>query len=136
MFAADQPHAPAAIRIDLGAIFVSMELSKSTWLITSLSPGAGERMSKHIVRAGDIAGLMERFALLREKARVRTGQEFGFIVIQEAGLDGFWIHRVLGARRYRELCRRPGVDRNIAPAPPCKDRQDRWRSAGSCAARL
>jgi transposase len=38
---------------------------------------------------------MERFALLREKARMRTGQEFGFIVIQEAGLDGFWIHRVL-----------------------------------------
>lgn len=95
MLAADQPHAPAAIRIDLGAIFVSMELSKSTWLITSLSPGAGERMSKHIVRACDVAGLMERFALLREKARVRTGQEFGFIVIQEAGLDGFWIHRVL-----------------------------------------
>lgn len=95
MLATDQPHAPAAIRIDLGAIFVSMELSKSTWLITSLSPGAGERMSKHIVRAGDVAGLMERFALLREKARVRTGQEFGFIVIQEAGLDGFWIHRVL-----------------------------------------
>lgn len=95
MLAADQPHAPAAIRIDLGAIFVSMELSKSTWLITSLSPGVGERMSKHIVRAGDVAGLMERFALLREKARVRTGQEFGFIVIQEAGLDGFWIHRVL-----------------------------------------
>ncbi|MDZ4327829.1 MAG: IS110 family transposase [Pseudomonas sp.] len=95
MLAVDQPNAPAAIRIDLGAIFVSMELSKSTWLITSLSPGAGERMSKHIVRAGDVAGLMERFALLREKARVRTGQEFGFIVIQEAGLDGFWIHRVL-----------------------------------------
>ena len=95
MLAADRPHAPAAIRIDLGAIFVSMELSKSTWLVTSLSPGAGERMSKHVVRAGDVAGLMERFAQLRAKARVRTGQEFGFIVIQEAGLDGFWIHRVL-----------------------------------------
>jgi transposase len=95
MLAADRPHAPAAIRIDLGAIFVSMELSKSTWLVTSLSPGAGERMSKHVVRAGDVAGLMERFAQLRSKAQARTGQEFGFIVIQEAGLDGFWIHRVL-----------------------------------------
>jgi transposase len=95
MLAADRPHAPAAIRIDLGAIFVSMELSKSTWLVTSLSPGAGERMSKHVVRAGDVAGLMERFAQLRAKAQTRTGQEFGFIVIQEAGLDGFWIHRVL-----------------------------------------
>jgi transposase len=72
-----------------------MELSKSTWLIRSLSPGAGERMSKHVVRAGDVAGLMERFAQLRAKAHTRTGQDFGFIVIQEAGLDGFWIHRVL-----------------------------------------
>jgi transposase len=38
---------------------------------------------------------MGRFSLLREKARARTGQDFRFIVIQEAGLDGFWIHRVL-----------------------------------------
>ena len=93
--ASDRPHSPAAIRIDLGAIFVSMELSNSTWLMTSLSPGAGERMSKHVVRAGDVAGLMGRFSLLREKSRARTGQDFGFIVIQEAGLDGFWIHRIL-----------------------------------------
>ena len=34
------------IRTDLGAIFVSLELSRSTWLITSLSPGAGEKLSK------------------------------------------------------------------------------------------
>jgi transposase len=95
MLAADRPLAPAAIRIDLGAIFVSIELSKSTWLITSLSPGAGERMSKHVVRAGDIAGLMDRFTQLRVKAAKRTGQDYGLIVIQEAGLDGFWIHRVL-----------------------------------------
>ena len=54
--------APAAIRTDLGAIFVSMELSRRTWLITSLSPGAGEKMSKHAVVAGDVAGL---FAALR-----------------------------------------------------------------------
>jgi transposase len=95
MLAADRPLAPAAIRTDLGAIFVSMELSKSTWLVTSLSPGAGERMSKHVVQAGNVYGLMELFAQLRAKAQTRTGQEFGFIVIQEAGLDGFWIHRVL-----------------------------------------
>ena len=46
-----------AIRNDLGAIFVSMELSRSTWLITSLSPGAGEKMSKHTLPAGDIGAL-------------------------------------------------------------------------------
>lgn len=84
-----------AIRTDLSAIFVSMELSRSVWLITSLSPGAGEKMPKNSVRSGDVAGLLARFAQLCEKARVRTEQIFPIIVLQEAGLDGLWIHRVL-----------------------------------------
>jgi transposase len=92
---ADRAEAPTAIRTDLGAIFVSLELSRSTWLITSLSPGGGEKMSKQVVRGGDVAGLLERFARLREKARARTGKVFPFVVIQEAGLDGFWIDRAL-----------------------------------------
>jgi hypothetical protein len=55
----DQPEAPTAIRTDLGAIFVSLELSRSSWLITSLSPGGGEKMSKHTVRGGDVSGLLQ-----------------------------------------------------------------------------
>jgi transposase len=92
---ADRLDAPTAIRTDLGAIFVSLELSRSSWLITSLSPGAGGKMSKHPVAAGDIVGLFERFTQLKQKARARTGKDFPVVVIQEAGLDGFWIHRVL-----------------------------------------
>jgi transposase len=84
-----------AIRNDLGAIFVSMELSRSTWLITSLSPGGGEKMSKHTLPAGDIGALLARFSELGQKALTRTERSFPIIVIQEAGLDGFWIHRVL-----------------------------------------
>ncbi len=95
--AVDRPEAPTTIRTDLGAIFISLELSRSTWLITSLSPVGGEKLSKHSVRGSDVAGLLERFAQLREKARARTGEVFPLIVIQEAGLDGFWIHRVLRA---------------------------------------
>ena len=52
-------------------------------------------MSKQVVRGGDVAELLERFARLREKARARTGKVFPFVVIQEAGLDGFWIDRAL-----------------------------------------
>jgi transposase len=96
---ADGPDAPTAIRNDLDAIFVSLELSRSTWLITSLSPGGGEKMSKHSVRGGDVAGLLERFAQLQKKAQARTGRKFPIIVIQEAGLDGFWIDRVLQNER-------------------------------------
>ena len=92
---ADRPEAPSAIRSDLGAIFVSLELSRSIWLITSLSPGAGEKMSKHNAPAGDIGALLARLSELRQKTFARTGRSFPIIVIQEAGLDGFWIHRVL-----------------------------------------
>ena len=86
---------PAAIRTHFGAVFVSLELSRSNWLITSLSPGKGEKMSKHGVSAGDVAGLMKLFADLTRKAKARTSRSYPIITIQEAGLDGFWLHRVL-----------------------------------------
>jgi transposase len=92
---AARPESPIAIRTDLCAIFVSLELCRSSWLVTSLSPGAGEKMSKHSVPAGDTGGLFRRFAELQQKARTRTGQHFPVVTIQEAGLDGFWIHRLL-----------------------------------------
>jgi transposase len=52
-------------------------------------------MSKHGLSAGNIAALLARLSELKQKAFARTGQSFQIIVIQEAGLDGFWIHRVL-----------------------------------------
>src|SRR3954464_8667939 len=88
-------HEHVAVRTDLNAIFVSLELSRSTWIITSLAPGGGEKMSKHSVPSGEIAALLARLSQLQEKARARTELVFPIIVIQEAGLDGFWIHRVL-----------------------------------------
>jgi hypothetical protein len=80
---------PIAIRTDLGAIVISLELSRSIWLITSVSPGGGEKMSKHSVPAGDIGALMTRFTELRSKVFARTGKMVPIVVVQEAGLDGF-----------------------------------------------
>lgn len=91
---ADQSAAPAAIRVDLGAIFVSLELGKATWLVTSLSPGS-EKMSRHTVAGGDIPSLLDCLDGLRKKAEARQGMLYPLVVIQEAGLDGFWIDRVL-----------------------------------------
>ena len=51
-----------------------MELSRSTWLITSLSPDGGEKMSKHSVPAGDIYALLARFSEFKQKAFARTGK--------------------------------------------------------------
>jgi transposase len=86
---------PTAIRTQFGAIFVSLELSRSNWLTTSLSPGKGEKMSKHSITTGDVAGLIKLFTDLRRKAEARTGESYPIVTIQEAGLDGFWLHRVL-----------------------------------------
>lgn len=60
---ADQAQAQTATPIDLGAIFVSLELSKSTWLVTALSPGS-EKMSRHTITGGDVASLFSCFATL------------------------------------------------------------------------
>ncbi len=92
---ADRPETAIAIHTDLAAIFVSLELSRSTWLVTSLSPGGGGRMSRHAVPGGDLAALLARLAHLQDKAQARTGRRFPVVTIQEAGLDGFWLHRAL-----------------------------------------
>ena len=68
----ERPEAPTAIQTHLAASFVSFELSRSIWLITSLSPGSGEKMSKHSVRAGDVAALLARFSELKRKASERS----------------------------------------------------------------
>jgi transposase len=94
---ADRSTAPSAVRTELSAIFISLELSQSKWLITSLAPGNGEKMSKFTVAARNVAGLLDCFAEVRRKAEARTGTRYGFVVIQEAGLDGFWLHRKLEA---------------------------------------
>lgn len=96
---AEPSSTPAAIRTDLGAIFVSLELSKSTWLVTSLSPGS-EKMSRHAVPGGDMPALFDCLSSLRKKAQAREGILYPVIVIQEAGLDGFWIHRALAAETW------------------------------------
>ena len=75
-------------------LFASLELSKSKWVVTINNPGS-EKFSKHVVEGGDGAGLLELLSRSRGKAEQRYGVQVKAIVIQEAGLDGFWIHRFL-----------------------------------------
>lgn len=84
----------AVTAVDDGAIFVSLELSRSSWLVTSLSPGS-QKMSKHKVSAGSGPALLGLLAQLKSKAEARLGRPLRLVVIQEAGLDGFWLHRLL-----------------------------------------
>ena len=47
--------------------------------------------------AGDARTLLDLLAGLREKADRQAGNQkpVNVVVIQEAGLDGFWLHRLL-----------------------------------------
>ena len=87
----NQRDADTSVLTRLNAIFISMELSKSTWLMTSLLPDGNEKMSKFSMKAGDIDALKQRLHQLRSKVQ----QNVPIISIHEAGLDGFWVHRVL-----------------------------------------
>lgn len=92
----DRPDALAATVVDNGIVAVSLELSRSKWLVTSLLPGS-EKMSKHMVAAGDATALLALLERRRRQAEERVGGPVRVIAIEEAGLDGFWLHRLLEA---------------------------------------
>jgi transposase len=92
----DCPDARSATAVENGIVAVSLELSRSKWLVTSLLPGC-EKMSKHVVPAGDGAALLALLERRRRRAEEQAGGPARVIVIEEAGLDGFWLHRLLEA---------------------------------------
>src|SRR5689334_13615961 len=89
------PHASteqtATVHSDL-TLYASLELSRATWLVTCLLPER-DRMSKYSTPGGDGGALLG----LLERMRARAGRPVKIVVIQEAGLDGFWVHRLLEA---------------------------------------
>jgi transposase len=87
---------PAGLHMEHGAVVVSLELSPSKWLATWLVPGS-EKFSKRWLGGGDSAGLLKLLGELKAKAESRLGRPVKVVSIQEAGLDGFWLHRVLEA---------------------------------------
>ena len=88
----DPPHD----RHPQATLYASLELSRSAWLVTSLAPGSA-RMSKHSLAAGDGAALLALLARLRGRVARPDGGSVGVVVIQEAGRDGFRVHRLLEA---------------------------------------
>jgi transposase len=81
---------------DCATLFVSLELSRSTWVATSLALGS-RKMSKHTLVGGDARKLLDLLARLKSGAEQRMAAPVKIVAIQEVGLDGFWIHRLLEA---------------------------------------
>jgi transposase len=104
------------VRVNDTKLFASLELSKSRWLVTVSAPGS-EKLSKHVVIGGDGGALLNLLGRLRASAERRGGMAVQVVVIQEAGLDGFWLHRLLEAN---------GIESHVVdPASIAVDRRHR-----------
>jgi transposase len=109
---------PTAARPEASTLFAALELSGKSWLVATSAPGEA-KISKRTVTAGDGLGLLALLSELCEKAERRLGWPVRVVVIQEAGLDGFWLHRLLEAKGLES----PVVD----PASIAVDRRQRRR---------
>jgi transposase len=79
-----------------GTIFVAIELSQRSWLVTLHSPDR-DRISRHRLAGGDHAGLLALIEKARARAALRFGAPPAVTSCYEAGYDGFWLHRLLTA---------------------------------------
>src|SRR5712671_5197754 len=62
------------IRGDCATLFVSLELSRSTWVATALAPGSS-KMSKHTLAGGDGRKLLDLLARLKTRAEQRIAAD-------------------------------------------------------------
>ena len=88
------------------SLFVALELSRSVWLIAVNMPGS-DKISKFKIAAADTAALRTLLARLKAQSERRCGSPVKTICIHEAGLDGFWVDRLLQAN---------GVDSHVVDA--------------------
>src|SRR3954467_11458328 len=109
---------PTTTRSEDNIVFAALELSRKSWLVATSSPGE-ERISKRVVTAGDGPGLLALLGKLRGTAEQRLGRPVRGVVIQGAGLCGFWLHPFLEAN---------GIESHVVdPASIAVDRRKRRR---------
>jgi transposase len=77
-------------------IFVAIELSQRSWLLTMHSPDK-DRFSRHKLDGGDDVGLLGVIERIRARAAQKLGSMPRVVSCYEAGYDGFWLHRRLEA---------------------------------------
>jgi transposase len=88
--------------VHCGTIYVAIELSQKSWLVTVHSPDR-DRISRHKLEGGDHAGLLALVAKVRERSAGKLGSTPAVVSCYEAGYDGFWLHRLLTTAGIRNL---------------------------------
>ncbi len=89
-------HVSTPIKSNVSTIFVAIELSQRSWLVTMHCPDK-DKISRHKLEGGDHAGLLTLIERMRERAARTLGAVPAVVSCYEAGYDGFWLHRLLMA---------------------------------------
>lgn len=80
------------------SLYLSMELSEKSW---GLLFSDGEKLSAHSVSVGDVAAVLAHAKSCAKRFGLPARAQL--LAVQEAGRDGFWIHRALEAAGARSL---------------------------------
>jgi transposase len=96
----ERPFTATAVHEQDATLFVALELSLSRWIVVASAPGE-RKVSKHTLQACDGPALLALLEELRRRAERRCRSSVAVVTIQEAGRDGFWLHRLLEAHGIR-----------------------------------
>src|SRR5580700_3986780 len=118
------------IRGDSATLFVSLELSRSTWVATSLAPGS-KKMSKHTLVGGDGRKLLDLLARLKTRAEQRIAAPVKVVGDPRSRARWFLDSSLARGQRRREPRRRSCVDCRASTPPARQDRCDRRRDAAA-----
>lgn len=77
-------------------VYVSIELSVSSWLMAARLPNT-QKLRLHRLEGGNTAALLAAIAEIRSWASAKLGSPADVACCFEAGRDGFWLHRLLTA---------------------------------------
>jgi transposase len=96
----ERPFTATAAGEQGATLFAALELSLSRWVVVASAPGES-KVSKHTLPACDGPALLALLDGLRGRAERRSSRAVAVVTIQEAGRDGFWVHRLLEAHGVR-----------------------------------
>ncbi len=96
----ERPVTTTAVHEQGATLFAALELSLSRWVVVASAPGES-KVSKHTLPACDGPALLALLEALRRQAERRCRCSVAVVTIQEAGRDGFWLHRLLEAHGVR-----------------------------------
>jgi transposase len=94
------PFAATAAGEQDATLFAALELSLSRWVVVASAPGES-KVGRHTLPACDGPALLALLEELRRRAERRSSRAVAVATVQEAGRDGFWLHRLLEAHGVR-----------------------------------